>query len=321
MTIKEAILKSLEDIKILTNHSAVTKHIIDKGYYDFSNAQTPQATVSAQLGNFIREGDVRVKRVSKKGSTYAYYLSKYESLIDQDQLAGDSTVAEKINSKNTYSERGLHKLLASYLKSSGVYTKTIFHEQSNAKDNNQVWTHPDIVGIDFLKLKNSNSQKLLKSINKADTFKLRAYELKREINSDNDLKKAYFQAVSNSSWANYGYLVAFEFGVSLHEELNRLNQSFGIGVIELDANPYLSKVLYPARFKEIDFKTLDKLCEMNSEFGRFIEHSERVLSAEDRYYSAVEKEFENYCDSVFENDTEVAQYCIENKIPFYLGDI
>jgi len=317
MTLKDSILRSLEEIGGLTNYQAVCQHIISNNYYDFREALTPASTVSALLGNFIREGDIRVKRIKQKGGTYSYYLSKNEALIQLSQLEGESAASEKVNAKKTYTERSLHKLLASYLKSSGVYAKTIFHEQSNAKDNNQVWTHPDMVGIDFLKLKSAHSQNLLKSINKADTFKLRAYELKREINSDNDLKKAYFQAVSNSSWANYGYLVAFEFGDSLQDEMNRLNQSFGIGIIELNADPYLSKVLYPARYKEIDFKTLDKLCEMNNEFGRFIEHSEKILSVEDRYYSASEKEFDSYCDAVFENDAEVQEYCLENKIPFY----
>ncbi|WP_164123059.1 hypothetical protein [Sphingobacterium sp. xlx-130] len=315
MTIKEAILLSLEDIRFLTNHTSVTQHIIDNGYYDFKNALTPKDTVSAELGNFIRKGDARVKRINRKGGTYAYYLTKYESQIQLDQLEDQVNVGTK-SKINGYSERNLHKLLASFLKASGIYTKTIFHEQSNMKDNNQVWTHPDMVGIDFLKLKSSASQNLLKSINKGDTFKLRSYELKRVINTDNELKQAYFQAVSNSSWANYGYLVAFEIGENLQDELDRLNQSFGIGVILLTPNPYLSKILYPARYKDIDFKTLDKLCIMNSEFSRFIGYSERLLEADERYHTASEKEFNNYCDHTFENDSEIEEYCIANNIPY-----
>ena len=77
-------------------------------------------------------------------------------------------------------------------------------------------------------------------------------ELKREISSDNELKQAYFQAVSNSSWANYGYLVALEFSDDLLDEIERLNQSFGVGIIKLNANPYQSKVLFPAKYKNLD---------------------------------------------------------------------
>jgi len=121
----------------------------------------------------------------------------------------------EVDKNKTYDERDLRNLLSSYLKNTGIYSKTIFHEQSNGKDNNKIWTHTDMVGIKFLNLQTKASQNFLKSINRVDTFKLSSYKIKKEINSDSDLKKAFFQAVSNLSWANYGYLVAFEFRDSL----------------------------------------------------------------------------------------------------------
>jgi hypothetical protein len=188
------------------------------------------------LGDFIRNGDTRVTRIKRDGGTYFYYLTKNEQKIDVEVLNGDTEVLTvkpvRINKSKTYEERDLHKLLSSYLKNTDTYSKTIFHEQSSGKDNNQIWTHPDMIGIKFLNLQTKASQNFLKSINRVDTFKLTSYELKREINSDSELKKAFFQAVSNSSWANYGYLVAFEFSDSLNEEMARLNQSFGIGIFE-----------------------------------------------------------------------------------------
>ncbi|MDD2251317.1 MAG: hypothetical protein PHE92_09525, partial [Candidatus Cloacimonetes bacterium] len=215
----------------------------------------------------------------------------------------------------TYDERSLHKLLSSFLKNTETYSKTIFHEHSNGKDNNQIWTHPDMVGVKFLNLQTKASQNLLKSINRVDTFKLSAYELKREINSDSELKKAYFQAVSNSSWSNYGYLVAFEFSDNLYDEMERLNQSFGIGIIELDANPYQSKILFPAKYRDLDFKTIDKLCNMNKEFEKFIVQIEKLLSASDKYVTGAEKELDEFCDTYFANDTDIDEYCIEKNIP------
>jgi len=172
-----------------------------------------------------------------------------------------------------------------------------------------------MVGIKFLNLQTKASQNFLKSINRVDTFKLSSYELKREINSDSELKKAFFQAVSNSSWANYGYLVAFEFSDSLTEEMARLNQSFGIGIIELNANPYQSKVLFPALYRDLDFKTIDKLCKMNKEFEKFIEQTEKLMTASEKYVSGAEKELDEFCDSYFANDTEVENYCKEKYIP------
>jgi hypothetical protein len=246
-------------------------------------------------------------------------LTKNEQNLDVDKL--EETQSEpikksaKTEKETTFSERDLHKLLCSYLKTSGIYTKTIFHEQSNGKDNNQIWTHPDMVGIRFLKLQNKTSQNFLKAINQIDTFKMSSYELKKEINNDSELKKAFFQAVSNSSWANYGYLVAFEISDSLADEMARLNQSFGIGIIELNANPYQTKILYQAKYRELDFKTIDKLCKLNKEFEKFIEQTEKLMTAEERYYKSTEKELDEFCDDYFLNDTEVQHYCKEKNIP------
>jgi len=319
MTIKEVILKSLNEINDLTTYMDIYNHIVKNNSYDFGTAKTPAATISALLGDFIRKGDTRVKRIKQEGGTYSYYLTKNEQNIGIEILIGDTeaqtTKPTKINKLKTYEERDLHKLLSSYLKNTDTYSKTIFHEQSNGKDNNQIWTHPDMVGIKFLNLQSKASQNFLKSINRVDTFKLNSYELKREINSDSELKKAYFQAVSNSSWANYGYLVALEFSDSLNEEMARLNQSFGIGIIELNANPYQSKVLYPSVFRNLDFKTIDKLCKMNKEFEKFIEQTEKLMTASEKYVSGAEKELDEFCDKYFANDTEVENYCREKYIP------
>lgn len=321
MTLKEAILQSLEDIGELTNYSDVLKQIQDKKYYDFGTSTTPGSSVSSDLGAFIRNGDTRVKRIKQEGGTYSYYLTKNEQNISIDILSGDTVIKTtkdvKPEKSKSFDERDLHKLLSSYLKNAGTYSKTIFHEQSNGKDNNQIWTHPDMVGIKFLNLQTKASQNFLKSINRVDTFKMSSYELKKEINSDSELKKAFFQAVSNSSWANYGYLVAFEFSDSLNEEMARLNQSFGIGVIELNANPYRSKVLYPSLFRDLDFKTIDKLCKMNKEFEKFIEQTEKLMTASEKYVSGAEKELDEFCDNYLASDTEVEKYCNEKHIPVH----
>ena len=320
MTLKEAILKSLEDINNITNHWNVLNHIKTQNYYDFGNAKTPEATISAALGDFIRKGDSRVKRIKQDGKSYSYYLTKNEQNIGIEILSGDvvseAPIENPVNNKSkTYEERDLHKLLSSYLKNSGIYSKTIFHEQSNGKDSNQIWTHPDMVGVNFLKLQSKANRRFLNSINRVDTFKFSSYELKKEINSDSDLKKAFFQAVSNSSWANYGYLVAFEFSDSLNEEMARLSQSFGIGIIKLNANPFQSKVLYPSNYRALDFKTIDKLCIINKPFERFIEQTEKLMSASEAYFSGTEKELDEFCDSYFLSDTDVENYCKEKHIP------
>jgi hypothetical protein len=318
MTIKEAILKSLEEINGIANYMKVYEHIIAKKYYVFAAAR-PTATVSAELGHFIRSGDTRVKRIKQAGGTYSYYLSKIEENIDFVTIPVLDEIAPTLKGEKTktYLEKDLHKLLSSYLKNEGIYSKTIPHEQSNGKDRNQTWTHPDMVGVRFLKLKTEASQKLLKAINRVGTFTLTSYEIKKEINSDVELKQAFFQAVSNSSWANYGYLVAFEFRSDLNEEIKRLNESFGIGVIKLSANPFQSEVLFQPKYRDLDFKTIDKLCFISPDFEKYIHQIESFINAPEQYSKSTEKELDAFCDKYFpaDADTEISAYCKEKQIP------
>ena len=316
MTVKEAILKSLEEINRLTNYNEIYEHIVKNNLYDFGKSKTPALTISGQLTSFIQKGDKRVKRIKNSNGSFSYYLSKNEEEINLNEIIENVPSQKTVKKTKEYQERDLHKLLSSYLKNKNIYSKTIFHEKSsNSKDNHQKWIHPDMIGIKFLNLKNKSSQSLMKIINKSDAFELVAYELKKEIKSDYELKKTYFQAVSNSSWANYGYLVAFEINSSLNEEMERLNQSFGIGIIELKSNPYESEILYPAKNKKLDFKTIDKLCEINKDFEKFILQTDSLLSAPDEYLKGTQKEFENFCDSYFKTDSEIEKYCEEKYIP------
>ena len=86
--------------------------------------------------------------------------------------------------------------------------------------------------------------------------------------------------------------------------------------LKLKSYPYQSEILYPARYKELEFKTIDKLCKMNSEFEKFIEHIEKLMGIEERFYRPLEKDFETFCDSFFKNDNEILTYCKEKNIPF-----
>jgi len=323
MTIKEAILKSLEDLKKLSTHNEIYENIISKNYRNFGDAKTPKDTISSQLWYFIKNNDTRVKRIKGNGNFYLYYLSKFEQDLNINEIATniEKSKPKRVNKRETYQERDLHKLLSSYLRSENIYAKTILHEESKkSKDDHQKWVHPDIIGIDFLTLTKEVSQ-FVKALNTTDSFKLTSYELKKEIRTDHELKKCYFQAVSNSSWANYGYLVAFEINSSLKDEMERLNQSFGIGIIELKSYPYESKVLFPSRYRELDFKTIDKLSKINKTFKEFIIYIEEIITTKGKNYQRVKREFElEFCDKSFNSDDEIKSYCKNKNIPFENND-
>ncbi|SHL20896.1 hypothetical protein SAMN05444266_102453 [Chitinophaga jiangningensis] len=322
MTLNDAIITSLEEIKTPANYLDVYKRIKEKNYYDFKDAKTPASTVSALLGNFIRNRDSRVKRIPQKGGDYTYFLTKFESEISIEALESVNSIENASASSlpvtagnRSFDERSLHKLLSSFLNSTGVYSKTIFHEQSNSKDSHQKWIHPDMIGIRFLNLHTQTSLAFLKAINRLGTFELTAYEIKKEIKTDYELKKCFFQAVSNSSWANYGYLVTFELSDVLMDEVKRLNQAFGIGIIRLSSNPFESEIVLPAKYKDLDFVTIDKLCKINPEFERFVEQVEKYITADAKYISALNKELANFCDPFFVSETESEAYCKEKNIP------
>ena len=66
--------------------------------------------------------------------------------------------------------------------------------------------------------------------------KLWSFEVKLLINRSN-VRECFFQSVSNSSWSNFGYLVAAEIeGQDTLKELRMLFAAHGIGLIKLDAD-------------------------------------------------------------------------------------
>jgi len=102
--------------------------------------------------------------------------------------------------------------------------------------------------------------------------KLWSFEAKLLINRSN-ARECFFQAVSNSSWANFGYLVAAEIeGQDTIKELRMLFAAHGIGLIKLDAdNPTESQVLIPARERdEIDWDMVNRLAIESRDFLEYI---------------------------------------------------
>ncbi|GAA8158290.1 hypothetical protein HpDR82_02130 [Helicobacter pylori] len=136
------------------------------------------------------------------------------------------------------------------------------------------WLYPDMVGVRFLHAELSN-ENLIAFSKKFDTLpvKLVSFELKKEI-SVNNCRECYFQAISNSSWANEGYLVGRHIDThnpQLMDLLKRLHASFGIGVIDLRTNEDKSAILLNAKYKEkIDYTMAQELSDKNPKFSGFL---------------------------------------------------
>ncbi|EJB57390.1 putative HrgA like protein [Helicobacter pylori Hp H-29] len=189
---------------------------------------------------------------------------------------------EKISAKIAHNkiahERDLHPFLtymAIHNENLKCYTKTIFHEESvKSPKGTDRWLYPDMVGVRFLHAELSN-ENLIAFSKKFDTLpiKLVSFELKKEI-SVNNCRECYFQAISNSSWANEGYLVGRHIDThnpQLMDLLKRLHASFGIGVIDLRTDEDKSAILLNAKYKEkIDYTVALELSDKNPKFSGFL---------------------------------------------------
>ncbi|OPG66610.1 HTH domain-containing protein [Helicobacter pylori] len=202
---------------------------------------------------------------------------------EDDEQSECSDAAEKQKtSPYEEKEKNLHPLLVKFLSEDPNFKllcKTICHEHcKKGKGGECRWNYPDIVGVYFPYNKYSPYDKYQKETLKflhhtgQEKHKLFSFELKKELSFSN-LKESYFQAVSNSTWANEGYLVVFEeIKDKVLGELRRLNQSFGIGVIKLESEISNSKILLPAKEREIDIPTLNMLIEQSPKnFEPFME--------------------------------------------------
>lgn len=243
-------------------------------------------------------------------------ISKYSDELEQ--LISGGTPAENVilpSKKETFKERSLHRLLSNYLLGKNILSKTIFHESSTKNDQAQKWVHPDMVGVEFNEFQEFATRSLLKAAETKEYVALYSYELKRSIENDHQLKEYFFQALSNSSWANYGYLVAFDINEDIMEEMERLNRSFGIGVIKVSPYSDNTLVLFPARKNELDYYTIDKLCRINKDFKDFITKATKVLTAQAEVLEDVKSGLQKFCDKGFVSQEEILEYCNENHIP------
>lgn len=271
-----------------------------------TKGKTPWQTMGAQLYVDVRDNpDSRFVKVGKRPTRFFLKIRKSE-LSDALLKKVEVEEAKKPAPKTTYHERDLHPLLTYYVyanptfsRGRSIYTKTIFHESSRRKGYNE-WLHPDLVGV-YLPLGDWN-QDVIKFNQLLDNNSIRlfSFELKKSLTKAN-YREAFFQAVSNSSWAHEGHLVAADITQDddLLAELERLSASFGIGIIHLRLSDFnASTVLFPAHTREVlDWETINKLCEQNRDFAKFIQdvkidfESERVHRSE---YDTVIKDPEKH---------------------------
>lgn len=283
MTFMELAKKILVESKEPLTAREVWASAEKKGYIEQLNSSgsTPYATLGAQM-----------------------YTSPYFEKIGARPIKfklkeNDSSIAELVPTTpiiNKYKERDLHEIFVQYAKYfMSLYCKTIFHEKSDKKGKKfNEWVHPDIVGVNF-KFE-SLGKEALDILNQVAEPKILLYsfELKKGKLEFNNLREYFFQAVSNSSWANEGYLVVEDIDEEqeFQNELSRLVNSFGIGIIKLRRNDVpSSQIVYGAKQKtNLDFEMIDKLSKLNPDFQAFLDSISKdtqVQRVNKQYYDSV----------------------------------
>ncbi|EQA4629344.1 HTH domain-containing protein [Campylobacter jejuni] len=269
LTYKELIIEVLKQTKKPLNVSEIWQKALEKGLDKklSSIGQTPTQTI----WNRLLTDKINFLKTSIKPTTF--WLKERENELLK--LDNKNEITNEKQEKNKFHERDLHPLLVKFLYENldfNLNCKTIYHEQGKkGKGGEDKWNYPDIVGVYFpYDDYEKETITLLENI-KQNSYKLFSFELKIALNFSN-LKECYFQAVSNSSWANEGYLVVLqEIDSEVLSELRRLNQSFGIGVIKLEKDISNSQILISAKEKELDIQTLNMLINKNPNFKEFID--------------------------------------------------
>lgn len=293
--IVQSVLEITGPIKVTLVYDKA-KELFEKG--EIANmfdcgGETPHQSVSSYIYTALNKGEeLPFLKTQEKPALIALKGTVKEPVLNIEKPGVSSAPNAKI-----VHERDLHPFLT-YMAINNenlkCYTKTIFHEESvKSPKGTDRWLYPDMVGVRFLHAELSN-ENLIAFSKKFDTLpvKLVSFELKKEISVHN-CRECYFQAISNSSWANEGYLVGRHIDTQnpqLMDLLKRLHASFGIGVIDLRTDEDKSAILLNAKYKEkIDYTMAQELSAKNEKFSGFLKS---VVDYDPNYQHRYKDEFD-----------------------------
>lgn len=209
-----------------------------------------------------------------------YYWSENPVVDEADPLEIPTVQSSVATTHRTIavpalSEHELYPLLIKFLaEDMGLFCRRIDERKSRNTQGSggNHWLHPDIVALETL---DKNWSSVVRDCvrNSNDAFvRLWSFEVKKDLNKGN-VRKSFFQAVSNSSWANYAYLVATRLDSAVESELQMLAGLHGVGVIILNTQSLFdSQILIPARERNnIDWLSVNRITEENKDFDSFID--------------------------------------------------
>lgn len=173
------------------------------------------------------------------------------------------------------SEHELYPLLIEFLhKEHQLYCQRINEKTSKNSwgIGGNRWLHPDVVALEPLDQHWNDVVKECVRYGNDSAIRLWSFEVKKHLTRGN-VRECFFQAVSNSTWAHFGYLVITGMNNDVEPELQMLAGLHGIGVLLLNIESLFdSQILIPARERSgIDWQSVNRIVAENADFERFIE--------------------------------------------------
>ena len=196
-------------------------------------------------------------------------------MVEEEADDLDEPVENLPSNLASFSEHDLYPLLISYLSEDlGLNCRRIDERKSRNMrgSGGNHWLHPDIVALETLDKGWSEVVRACVRGSNDAVFRLWSFEVKKTLNRSN-VRKSFFQAVSNSSWANFAYLVTANLDSAVEAELQMLSGLHGVGVLLLNQQSLFdSQILIPARERtNIDWLSVNRIVEENSDFEAFID--------------------------------------------------
>jgi hypothetical protein len=258
-------------VQIINDNAAAfaTKRANPRFENDAEFTQQIVREISSGVNNILKK-DANIHTIDKPRPRLFYWSNKPLLQDDETQV----TINQNPDT-TSLSEQSLYPLLIEYLHvEQQLYSLRIDEKKSkNTKGaGGNHWLHPDIVAMEPLDQGWQDSIRTCVRNGNGQAVKLWSFEVKKELTRGN-IRKCFFQAVSNSSWANYGYLVATGLGDGVEQELQMLSALHGIGVIILNTSDLFdSQILIPAKEKsDVDWQSANRIVEENTDFSDFVE--------------------------------------------------
>lgn len=197
-------------------------------------------------------------------------------LVEEDEADDlEESAQNLVSDLISFSEHDLYPLLISYLSEDlGLNCRRIDERKSRniRGSGSNHWLHPDIVALETLDKGWSEMVRACVRGSNDAVFRLWSFEVKKTLNKSN-VRKSFFQAVSNSSWANFAYLVTANLDSAVEAELQMLSGLHGVGVLLLNQQSLFdSQILIPARERtNIDWLSVNRIVEENKDYEAFID--------------------------------------------------